>query len=396
MAAARTLFGGAAGWVAGLTLAAHPLAFLYDRLALSDVFLSAALTAVAWASIRVGQTGGAGPVVALGVAVALAVYAKIAAILFLPALLLAALVADRAGAAPRLLAGGALGAALAAPMLVTFFRNAGEILTHHVNVGDDREVALAATRALADWVLVYWTPGLLAGFGVAMILLRDRRAAFLAGATVLPLAGFALLSSPWSARYILPLAPLTALAIAGGFSAVWGAGSARARAAALAGLTATLLPAVRLDVAMARDLPSVPLPSDERLQLVTGWPAGYGLPEVAEAVRSATTGTATLYIEAAGPRTPSTSLPILLAARRAHGLDLRPRDLALPAVRAEILASADGGPTFVVAAARSDGGDWKADAPFTAESIVRVSRPGGEWAATLFRILPLPPAETSR
>jgi 4-amino-4-deoxy-L-arabinose transferase-like glycosyltransferase len=237
---------------------------------------------------------------------------------------------------------------------------------------------------------------LLAGSIASLAVLRDRRAAFLASVTLLPLAGFALLSSPWSARYILPLAPITALTVGGGFSALWAARlDRRGRGGPIAALALALAPAIVLDARMLRDFSTAPLPSDERLQLVTGWPAGYGLQEIATALRGAPPGSR-LYVESAGPRTPATSLPALLAAERRAGLDVRPRDLVSAAARAEIAASAASTPTFVVGAPRFDSADWKRDAPFDAALVLRTTRPGGEWAATLFRIAPLGSAETRR
>lgn len=385
------LFGRAGAMTAAAVQIAHPLAFLYDRLALSDVFLSATISACLYFTVCVAL-GRDTPMRArtLTIFCALAWMSKVSAVLFLVALPLAAWLSPDStrwsAAMKRVSFSLVAGTVLAFPMLLVFFRNSGEILAQHTAAGSaDVESANAfATSALASWALSYWTPALLLALLGSIALLHNRRVFFLAVAHLVPAGLLITISNPWSARYILPLVPFSAVLIGGGIAAV---ATRTSNWVAVGSAAAALAIPLTHDFRMIRDFATAPLPEDERLQLVTGWPAGYGVRAIADRlVAEAGSAPARVFVESAGPRNPATSLAILLPHSVRIQMDIQARDLNSSAVRFEIESSAREVQTFVVASLRHDGNGYLSTPSLVADRLIQASRPGGEWAGSLFSV----------
>lgn len=384
------LFGTRAGLVAGLLYVSSPFALVYDRLALSDGFLAAALTGVMLAiRLLVDDPRRLGTWFALVAAITLAIVAKVSALLFLPAVLMAALVfaKDRRARAASALA---LAAALlcSSPMLWFFTANSGEIVSQHLADPSLKGATLMATlRDISGWLHSYFGIPVLVAGAASAAWLRDGRALWLGASFVLPLVFFALLSEPWSARYILPaLAPLLVL-ISGGIEAACArVKSDRALMASLSLASVISLQGLVFAFQLLKDPSNAPFPSDDRHQFVSGWPAGYGVREAAQRLLTeSVSGPVTVFVDTGGTRTLSTSLTVLLA--RHPRITLVEGDFATSATRRNIVAEAAKGTVFAILGSRSPGLDFKSlieGAPV--ERVEAYERPGGEWAGTLFRV----------
>jgi hypothetical protein len=388
---ARRLFGARAGLIAGGLYILSPFALVYDRMALSDGFLCAAMTGlmlVTHALVRRPEAFSARILVA--VSLALATLSKVSALLFLPTLPLGALTLalDRRSTIRAAALAGALGLLFASPMLWFFSAHGGEIAAQHVVDPIVRGAAVLSTlEDMRGWVLAYFTPSGLAFAALSIFLLRDGRAFWLSGSVVLPFTLFALFSQPWSARYVLPTLPPLLLLISGGIDNLVSRFPASARGRAALGLLALAsLSGLPLDRDLLVDPSRAALPEDDRRQLVTGWPSGYGVRELANRLRrEASEGPILVYADTSGPRTISTSLAVLLG--RAPSIRLLERDLAAREVRASMISEAATRRVFVILGTRSDALEVKLQ--FEADSLERLElyqRPGGEWAATLFRV----------
>jgi hypothetical protein len=150
------------------------------------------------------------------------------------------------------------------------------------------------------------------------------------------------------------------------------------------------LSGLSFDRQLMADPSLAPFPEDDRHQLVTGWPAGYGVRELsARLLREADQGPLTAFVDIGGTRTVATSLPILLgwepAIRVVEG------DFGSDEFRSRMSRAAARGRIFAILGPRPK------DLPFssmlegaTVDRVEVYTRPGGEWAATLFRLLPSP------
>jgi hypothetical protein len=198
---------------------------------------------------------------------------------------------------------------------------------------------------------------------------------------VLPFLLFALFSQPWSARYVLPTLPPLLILVAGGIDAV----AARLKPS-LGRFTAFVLtalislPGVSFDRDLLLDPAGAPFPRADRLQLVTGWPSGYGVRELSARLKQeAGPGPLTAFVDTGGTRTMPTSLALLLG--RDPSVRLVEGDLGSAAFRALMTAEARRGPAFAV--------DLALSSLFEGVSLEKLEvfqKPGGEWAATLFRL----------
>jgi 4-amino-4-deoxy-L-arabinose transferase-like glycosyltransferase len=385
------LFGARAGLVAGVLYVVSPFALVYDRLALSDGFLAAALAGVMFATrVLTDDPRRLGPWVGLVVASTLAIVSKVSALLFLPAVPLAALLLAKERRSSLVAGAMAVAAALvcASPMLWFFAANSGEIASQHVADRDlSGSMLMATLRDIWGWLRSYFgIPVLLAG-AASIAWLRDGRALWLGGSFVLPLVLFALLSEPWSARYILPTLPSLLILISGGIETVCARlNTGRAGVAALGLALAISLQGLVFDVRLFVDPSRAPFPADDRHQLVTGWPSGYGVREAARRLeKESEAGAALVFVDTGGTRTLSTSLAVLLAGH--PRLSLVEGDFATSATREAIAAEAARVTVFAILGPRSPGLDFRSLMEGVPVERVEVyERPGGEWAATLFRV----------
>ena len=397
---ASRIFGARAGLIAGLLYVLSPFALVYDRLALSDGFLSAAIACLmlaTWAVVhepghRPGHSHGAGfPMMVLFVA--LAVVSKVSAVLYLPAVPLAVLtlskakVKDRRSGLRSIALALSAGLVLASPMLWFFALNSGEISSQHVvDPARVSSVVLSTLSDMGQWVVSYFTPPVLMAATLSFFLLRDGRALWLLVSVLLPFLLFAFLSQPWSARYVLPTLPPLLILTAGGVDAVATRLKTGSAWAALGLALGICVPALLFDRDLLLDPTRAPFPADDRLQFVTDWPSGYGVRELTLRLkREALSGPITVYVDSGGLRTLPTSLAVL--AGREASISLVEGDFASAEFRAAATAGAQGRTAFAIFGPRSPSFDfsseWKEAVP---ERIEVYTRPGGSWAATLFRL----------
>lgn len=391
MLIANRLFGALAAAVTGFLYLVSPLALTYDRLALSDGFLSALVTGLMLTTLAIIDESTSWRLrIRFGVLLALAVASKVSALLFFLALPLGvlALSGERRAAIASMGKGALIGLVGAAPMLWFFAANSGEIAAQHVADPSAAGTILMATlRDMSGWVLSYCTTPVLLFTAVSVVILRDGRALWLGGSAALPFVLFALLSQPWSARYILPTLPPLIILMAGGFVQVAerlapaGRGSLALVLAALVSLQG-----LAFDRHLLFDPEKAPFPADDRHQLVSGWPAGYGVREIAERlVRETATGPVTAHVDTGGTRTLPTSLSILLKARPL--VRLVEGDFGSADFRETMVAEARKGRTFAILGPRTSALEFASVVEgAVAERIEVYTRPGGEWAATLFEI----------
>ena len=392
MLLARRLFGPLAGAVAGALYLFSPFALVYDRLALSDGFLSACITALMLATWALAQRPEEGrPRMIAAALIVLAVTSKVSALLFFLTLPLGVVaLAPRRGRSIRSAAiASVIGLFGAAPMLWFFVRNSGEISSQHLLDPLAFGTTVAATLAdMREWALSYFTPPALLAAAASIALLRDRRAFWLAGSVVLPFVLFALFSQPWSARYVLSTLPPLLVLISGGIDGLASRWKPPFRGAAAMGLTMlTLLASLSFDRDLVLDPSRAPLPADDRRQLVTGWPSGYGVRELAVRLEQETSsGELTAYLDTGGTRTFPTSLAILVG--RHPSIRLVEGDFGSGSVRASMAEEMKTRRVFAVLGPRTPALDFKSliAGIASAERIEAYQRPGGEWAATLFRL----------
>lgn len=387
----RCMFGNVAGLLAGLLYIASPFALVYDRLALSDVFLSASVAGVMFATWGLAERPSVRSWrILLALMIILAIAAKVSALLFFGAvpLGLLALARDRRAALRAAAPVALLGLVCASPILWVFYSNSGEIAAQHVQDPLASGPILVSTlRDMRGWVLSYFSLTAVIAALLSAILLRDGRALWLGGAVVVPFVFFALVSQPWSARYILPVLPPMLILISGGIDRFAGRFSGGAgRAVALSLTLGVAFQGLVFDRYLLSDPSDAPFPEDDRRQLVTGWPAGYGIHELAQRLRDeAAQGAITAYVDTGGTRTVPTSLAVLLA----HDPRIRlvESDLGLPANRASMVAQAATTKVVAILGPRNESLDFPSSLlGAVAERVAVYQRPEGEWTASLFRL----------
>jgi 4-amino-4-deoxy-L-arabinose transferase-like glycosyltransferase len=279
--------------VTALFYIACPFTLFYDRMVLTDSFLAAFTALALLVSIALVMEPGIGTGIGLGIALALGVLSKTTGLLLLAVPLLAVLLVgrDRRRVAGPLALAYAVTAVLSAYPLWLFFHKTDE-LSGALGVRDNETSftgnAAANLRLAAEWLMAYWTPGLvlLALVGLAAAVARSeqwRPAALLAILALGPTLAFVAVSQIWYPRYLLfttvPLLPLSAWGFVRIIDAVRAAARLPPAATVLvsaASLVLVLLPALRFDVALWTDATRAPLPALDRFQYVTGWPSGYG------------------------------------------------------------------------------------------------------------------------
>ena len=395
MLLSNRLFGRRACLVAGALYLLSPFALVYDRLALSDGFLSASIAGIMFATWGLVQTPrGRWVLVVMAGSIVLAIVSKVSALVFLLTVPLGVFALAKERKPARRSAALALSAGLlcASPMLWFFASNRGEISAQHlVDPSLDGSILLSTLLDMRGWVLSYFTVPALLLAAASLILLRDGRALWLGGSVALPFLLFALFSQPWSARYVLPTLPPFLILISGGIDALAARVKPSRGALVALGLTGLAsLSGISFDRHLLQEPAHAPFPSDDRRQLVTGWPSGYGVLELAARLRrEAREGAVTAYVDTGGTRTVPTSLAVLLG--RHPSIRLVEGDLGSADFRASMTSELRTGPVFAILGPRPAGLDLASQVQGAAVERVEVfQRPGGEWAATLFRVRAFP------
>jgi len=292
----RALGGARTGLVAGLFYVACPYALVYDRLALTDPALATFAAFAAVLCLRLVEHWRVRDGLALGLVLALAVFAKALGILlfFAPAAAVILIAPGRLRRPLPLVAAYAVAGGLTAYPLLRYFE-----VTATVRVAVSKSNASLGQRLAenlplcASWLWTYWTPSLIA---LALVAIgwagvrRTRPVLFLALLIVVPALAFAGVGDIWFPRYLVFLtAPFAALAAWGADSLARFAERRVPRSAAAitgAGLALVLWPALRADRDLLVDPARAPFVEIDRFQYVTGWPSGYGVRDTVEFVRA--------------------------------------------------------------------------------------------------------------
>jgi 4-amino-4-deoxy-L-arabinose transferase-like glycosyltransferase len=391
----RRLFDEPTGLAAAVLYLACPFTLFYDRMALSDVYLSTSAALTLLASIAVVRDPRPRNGVVLGLALAACVLSKVPGLMLAPLPLAAAFLLPprRPGLWRALGIAYAVAAVLAAYPAWFFLAKSGQI---HKAAGVDEEVEVSNLLAdnLGDavrWLWAYWTwPVTLAGLcGVALGVVKRRGPELLlALASLAPVAVFVSLSFYWYPRYIL-FATVPFLVLAARVLVLLAAGAARTSGrpplwlAAL--LTAALVPAFRFDLALLSDPVNAPLPRLERFQYVDGFSSGYGCPEAVAWLRrelDADPGRVTVAAETPGRRT-------LFLCLRTYFMDepraeLRWLDPNEPVGRRMLLERAALHPTFVITGSKEAAGNRFQ--PLGAVLLAQWRKPSGMLAGELYRV----------
>jgi dolichyl-phosphate-mannose-protein mannosyltransferase len=413
----RRLFDEPTGRAAAVLYLACPFTLFYDRMALSDVYLSTSAALALLASIAVVRDPRPRNGVALGLALAACVLSKVPGLMLAPLPLAAAfLLPPRRPGLWRALAIAYAVAALLAAYPAWFFLTRSGQLQKVAGVEEEIEVAQLLAGNLEDaarWLPTYWTwPVMLAGLaGVALGVVKRRGPELLlALASLAPVAVFVSLSFYWYPRYIL-FATVPFLVLAARVLTVlsrWAttrfvpgrvepealdrtcsgtsSGPRKREEVWIAGLLAVaLVPALRFDLALLTDPARAPLPRLERFQYVDGFSSGYGCPEAVAWLRgelAADPGRVTVAAETPGRRT-------LFLCLRTYFMDepraeLRWLDPNEPVGRRMLLERAAVHPTFVITGSKEAAGNRFAS--LGAVLLAQWRKPNGMLAGELYRV----------
>ena len=403
----RRLFDERTGWVAAVLYFTCPFTFFYDRMALSDVYLStfAALTLLASIAVVRDPTpiGGFG----LGLALAGCVLSKVPGLMLFALPVAAALLLPprRPGLWRALAVAYAVAALLAAYPAWYFLAHSSQV-RKAAGVEEEVEVAHLLIDNAGDavrWLWSYWTwPVVIAGLlGLGLGIVRRRGPELLlAAASLVPVAVFVSFSFYWYPRYVLfatvpflVLAARVLVMVAERLAGVArlvpgrvdpaGRGSVAWLAAVLA---ASVLPAVRFDAALLENPAKAPLPKLERFQYVDGFSSGYGTAEAVTWLRGQLAAhpsqTITVAAQTPGRRT-------LFLGLRTYFMD-EPRvevlwidPVAAPG-REMLLDRAREHPTYLVTSSKDEAGNQ-----FAALGALRLAqwrKPNGVLAGELYQV----------
>ncbi len=287
--------------LAGLVYVVLPFALFYDRLALAEIYLSAFGAWCIFLSIVLIKRKGPIPVLSLCVVTCAAILSKLTGAVFLamPLIVCVFLVANGSrhaylrGTAPAFISGLGL-------LLFLIWRGYG---TQQVsaNAGIPQlTLFLQNLRLSYLWLTTLLTP-ILAFVGASAVLVwawfgvtrQARPEAFLVALILVTFIPYALVSVIWFPRYLLsmvvPISLLLArtIEISARKISESAPGPMRSRTTALAILASVLLLVPSsLNWSIITSPETAPLPSAETEQYVRGWASGYGLPELAEFLRS--------------------------------------------------------------------------------------------------------------
>jgi hypothetical protein len=391
----RRLFDESTGAAAAVLYVACPFTLFYDRMALSDVYLSSFAALALLASIAVARDPRPAKALWLGLALAGCVWSKVPGLLLVPLPVAAVLLLPprRPGVWRALAIAYAVAALLVAYPAWYFLSKSGQI-SKAAGVEEKVEVALLLAANAADaalWLWAYWTwPVLLAGLGALVLGVARRRGPelLLAAASLTPVIAFVSLSFYWYPRYIL-FATVPFLVLAARGLALLAERLARIagrpRAWLLALLAAALVPAVRFDAALLEDPVTAPLPRQERFQYVDGFSSGYGCPEAVAWLRgelAAHPGRVTVAAETPGRRTLFLCLRTYFMSE--PRVEMRWIDPNEPVGRGMLLERAAVHPTFVITGSKEEAGNRFE--PLGAVRLAQWRKPNGMLAGELYRV----------
>jgi 4-amino-4-deoxy-L-arabinose transferase-like glycosyltransferase len=301
--------------VAALLYALLPLAVFHDRLAQNDGLLTLFLAIFLWQSISWVRHGGILGAIILIVSFGLAFLTKRSAALWIPVPILAVIILGNRARLKTLslhLLGLMTGFLLIAGLVVWLARNSVSQIaqqTLFLRPNDLLSLWYTNTTLVGEWFYRYLTGG---GIWVLLVSLinaawrRERHTLLLAIIAVLPTTIFTAISVRWYPRYLAPISVPVVLLMAEGIVLLnnWGAElcvrlvKSKRVSALLVGIvgSAVLLPMMLFAGSLATDPTTVALPAIDRWQYVSGWPAGYGLPEAAAYLASIATPTTPIYV----------------------------------------------------------------------------------------------------
>ena len=292
----QALGGARTGLLAGLFYIACPYALVYDRLALTDPAMATFAAFAAVLGLRLVEHWRIRDGLALGLALAMAVFAKALGILlfFAPAAAVLLIAPRRIRRPLPLVAAYAVAVGLTAYPLLRYFE-----VTATVRVAVSKSDASLGQRLAENlplcgsWLWTYWTPPLIALAVYALVRagrLGARKVAFVALLIVVPVLAFAGVGDIWFPRYLVfltaPFAALAAWGADGLASALAQRWPDRARVVSAAFLALVLVPAARADWNLLVDPARARLVEIDRFQYVTGWPSGYGVRDTIEFIRA--------------------------------------------------------------------------------------------------------------
>jgi hypothetical protein len=284
----RRLVSPSCGLFAALLYVFCPFTLLYDRMALTDSFLTAAATLAFLLSLRLVEGPTLPRALLLSSCLALAVLTKFLGILIflIPATCVLVLAPQpRRFVRPLLIVYGVAFALLLYPLFVFAGTDMLRIFTSQAQQGGLLGDALANLRQIGAYVAYYWGAGLLLLSAAGLFFsfrARSRVGLLLTLLTLVPLLIVAATMRIWFARYILWETIPVLLLAAFSLTRLVRAGVALGIGP---GISAGALIALSLGPCLARDLliildpPRAGLPPSEDAQYVNGWPSGYGVRE---------------------------------------------------------------------------------------------------------------------
>jgi 4-amino-4-deoxy-L-arabinose transferase-like glycosyltransferase len=288
IAAGRRLFDAKTGLVFGLLYVVCPFALFYDRLVLTDPPMAAFAALALLLSLRLHEAPSHGRALLLALALTAAVLTKATALLVAVIPLAALLLLGRVDS--RRVRSFAL--ALAATAVALFWPvQRFFATTSTVRLGVSHREADLVGRLTTNlpmaftWLVTYWTLplALLAVGGVLLDLRgRPRPVLFLAALVVVPVLGFAAISSLWFPRYLVFVTVPALLLAARGLVRLQERTPRWAQGLLLVGAIA---PALAFDRDILFEPVRADLPDIDRAQFILGWPSGYGTEDTVAFVR---------------------------------------------------------------------------------------------------------------
>jgi hypothetical protein len=309
VAIGRALFSISAGVLAAAVYAMLPFALFNERLALADIYVTAAGAWLIYCSIAaIGRRSAVWPL-AMTAAAAAAIFAKpTGAVLLLVPAAAAMLLVDRQDRVAYLRAALppiVTGVALLALLLATGY-GAGLVVSQSaLDVGTPLAFVADNLARVTDWLQILltgpiaWATGAAVVWALVQAVFRgDTADAFLVAVLAIVIAPYVPVARKLEPRYFLPATVPVSLLLGHAVAACAAAVGVRAEqvrpriamavrgTASIAMLAVLGHDAVRLDRAMLTAPAEAALPIADREQYITAWSSGYGLPELAGFLRS--------------------------------------------------------------------------------------------------------------
>jgi hypothetical protein len=287
------------GGLAVLLYAISPYAFFYERMGLTDTYVTVWALLATWFAFRYSRRLGTPDAMCCGIALVVALIAKatgvtIAAIPLLIMLLVTPHLSWKQRFRGLLISYGTLAAGAVAVFGFLWWRgyhylSAGTTLVGTKDTNNLFDRLHSGLEAVWKLDIDYFSlPFLvLAGLSVVYLFIRRRGIAlFLLGASLIPLAGLLLFALKYSARYFHFHVPFVLLLVAVGLGQLACDLNRRSRSASLAVLIVPLLLWSFLFVLPFQrtyfdDPASLDLPQLDRMEYITSDASGFALPEVA-------------------------------------------------------------------------------------------------------------------